>query len=232
MNLQLKKMTEEWMKLERRTLQQRKEAEDFYDKSLMQLIEKEYIKHNKGKLFEKTDYLIISVGSSYEPLVLNIKLFQPKRILFLYTAMTEATLEKIVTYCHLPVSAYAKEIVDESNPLTIYRQIKVSYLQWEKPEKIYIVFTGGTKSMSAAAALAGALIDVQLVYVGTSNYLPEMRKPEPGSEQLLYIDNPISDFGDLEIEKTMVLFKEHNYAGAKEKLSRLMQTIPEPNIRQ
>ena len=33
MNKELKKITEEWMKLERKTLEQRKHAEDFYDQN-------------------------------------------------------------------------------------------------------------------------------------------------------------------------------------------------------
>ena len=85
MNAALKKKTEEWMQLERKTLEQRREADIFYQQNLMSLIEKDYQKRNKGKLFEKVDYLIMSVGMSYEPLVLNINLLNPRKILFLYT---------------------------------------------------------------------------------------------------------------------------------------------------
>lgn len=92
----------------------------------------------------------------------------------------------------------------------------------EQPEKIYIDFTGGTKAMSAAAAMAGALINVQLVYVGTNDYLKDFRKPNPGSETLFFITNPLAIFGDLEIEKAFTLFRQYNYAEAKEKLLYLM----------
>ena len=53
MNAALKKKTEEWMQLERKTLEQRREADIFYQQNLMSLIEKDYQKRNKGKLFEK-----------------------------------------------------------------------------------------------------------------------------------------------------------------------------------
>ena len=46
---------------------------------------------------------------------------------------------------------------------------------------MYIDFTGGTKAMSAAAALAGAMIDVQMVYCSTDDFLVDFRKPNPGS---------------------------------------------------
>ena len=232
MNANLKKMTQEWMQLERKTLKQRQEADSFYEKNLMKLIEQDYQKRNKGKLIGKAEYLIMSVGTSFEPLVLNISLMKPKRILFLYTDISEKTLAKIVDYCRLAADQYEKSRVDESDPLTIYREIKESYLVWGKPARIYIDFTGGTKSMAAAAAMAGALIDVQLVYVGSDDYLTDFRKPNPGSEQLLYIDNPISVFGDLEIGKAMTLFEQCNYAGAREKLSYLKENVPEPDMRQ
>ena len=85
MNENLLQKTQEWMQLERKTLEQRQQAEEFYENNLMKLIEEDFIVRNKEKVMEKVDYLVLSVGTSYEPIVLNIQLFQPKRILFLYT---------------------------------------------------------------------------------------------------------------------------------------------------
>lgn len=232
MNENLIKKTEEWMQLERKTLEQRKVADEFYYDNLMSLIEADYIKRNRWQLFEEIKYLIISVGTSYEPIVLNIKLFQPEKILFLYTEKAEKTLNQIVSYTNLSPAAYEKRKVSEIEPLDIYREIKRSYLEWNQPEKMYIDFTGGTKAMSAAAAMAGALINVQLVYVGTNDYLADFRKPKPGSETLFYITNPLAVFGDLEIEKAFTLFKQFNYAGAQEKLEFLKENIPDAEIRQ
>ncbi len=232
MKKDLKKITQEWMQLERKTQEQRKLADEFYENKLMKLIEEEYIENNKEKVFEKAEYFVISVGTSYEPVVLNIKLFTPKKILFLYTEKMEKVLNKIVQYCALKPDVYEKSRVSETDPLDIYREIKRYYLEWKKPEKMYIDFTGGTKAMSAAAAMAGALIDIQLIYVGTNDYLADFRKPNPGSETLFYINNPLAVFGDLEIEKAFALFEKYNYAGAKEKLAVLKENIPDPNIRQ
>ena len=147
MGKKLEDKTKHWMGLERATFEQRAIAEEYYDNELMRLIVKEFILHNKDKIYEKADYMILSVGTSYEPLVLNISLFQPKKILFLYTEKTEVTIDKIV-----------------------------------------IDFTGGTKAMSAAAAMVGAVIDLQLIYIGSENYLPDFRKPLPGSETLYFIN--------------------------------------------
>ncbi|MDO5423018.1 MAG: TIGR02710 family CRISPR-associated CARF protein [Eubacteriales bacterium] len=232
MNKKLQKMTQEWMQLERKTLEQRHQADEFYETNLMGLIEEDYVKRNKKKVYEPVEYLVMSVGTSYEPIILNIKLFKPRRILFLYTEKSIHTLNKIVKYCEMTPDSYEKSKISETEPLGIYKEIKRSYLEWNKPEKMYIDFTGGTKAMSVAAAMAGAMINVQLVYVGTNDYLTDFRKPNPGTEILSYISNPLAVFGDLEIEKALILFSEHNYAGAQEKLKTLKEEIPDPNIRQ
>ncbi len=225
-------MTEKWMQLERKTIKQREAAEQFYEKKLMKLIEEDFIRRNAEKVFERIEYMILSVGTSYEPLVLNLQLLKPEKILFLCTKETENYLEKIVRYCGLLAGDYQKRIVSETDPGDIYMEIRHAFLDWGRPKKMYIDFTGGTKAMSAAAAMAGAMINVQLTYVGTSEYLPHFRKPRPGSETLLYITNPLEVFGDLEIEKAFTLFAQYNYSGAREKLVELKENIPDPNIRQ
>lgn len=232
MNQELINMTEKWKGLERKTEKQREKAETFYETKLMKLIEEEFILNNRDNVPEKAEYLILSVGTSYEPLVLDIQLLQPERVLFLYTEKTEYILDKVVRYCALDAARYSKSEVSGTDPLDIYREIKAVYLKWDRPEKMYIDFTGGTKSMSAAAAMAGSVINVQLIYIGTEQYLADFRKPEPGTERLYYISNPVEVFGDLEIEKAFALFGEHNYAGAREKLKELKESVPTPDIRQ
>ncbi len=101
MNKELKSMTEKWMQLERKTIEQRKKADDFYDDNLMQLIEKDFIDRNKDQVFEEVDYLIVTVGTSYEPIVLDISLLKPQKILFLYTEKSEPTLNKVTDYMKL-----------------------------------------------------------------------------------------------------------------------------------
>ncbi len=118
------------------------------------------------------------------------------------------------------------------DPMDTYREIKSFYLRSGKPGKMYIDFTGGTKAMSAAATLAGAMIDVQMVYCSTDDYLVDFRKPNPGSERLIYIENPLAVFGELEIEKAFELFDKKNFAGAKEKFSVLKENLPDPALRQ
>ena len=232
MNNELQIKTEEWMKLERKTLAQRKKAEEYYDDNLMKLIEDDYCERNLSKVKEPVKHFIVSVGTSYEPIVLNLALFHPQKIMFLYTEKSESILNKVVEYSELKASDYEKSRVSEVDPMDIYREVKNAYLKWGRPKRMYIDFTGGTKAMSAAAALAGAVIDVQMIYVASNDYLTDFRKPNPGSEHLVYVENPMAVFGDLEIEKAEELFGEYNFSAAKEKYGLLKETIPNPVTRQ
>ena len=71
MKKDLKEFTQEWMQLERKTLEQRRQADEFYESNLMALIEEDFIERNQEKVCEKAEYIVISVGTSYEPIVLN-----------------------------------------------------------------------------------------------------------------------------------------------------------------
>ncbi len=113
MNKNLQEKTEQWKALERKTLEQRKIAEDFYEQQMMDLIVEDYIDRNSDKVFEEVKYLVISVGTSYEPVVLNIKLLNPEQILFLYTEQSASNLAKIVETCSLSPIEYNKRQVDE-----------------------------------------------------------------------------------------------------------------------
>lgn len=228
----LTERTNEWMNLERATLKQRMMADEFYEKKLMRPIVSEFLVNNKEAVYEEVEGMILTVGTSYEPLVLSIQLFKPKKIFFLYTPNTEHFIDKVVKFCRLKNSTYNKRMVREGEPLDVYKEIKAAYLSWNSPEKIYIDLTGGTKAMSSAAAMAGVLIDVQLVYVGTNDYLIDFRKPKPGSERIQYITNPYEVFGDLEIEKAITLLNRYNYVGARERLELLKEKVPDPETRQ
>lgn len=138
------------MQLERKTTKQREAADLFYEKKLMNLIEDNFIARNRERVEEEVEYLIMSVGTSYEPLVLSIKLLNPQKILFLCTAITEKYLDKIVKHCNLPVTAFQKCMVSETEPMDIYREIKKAYIEWGKPEKLHIDITVDKSNVSGS----------------------------------------------------------------------------------
>lgn len=227
-NLLLNEKTKEWMGLERSTEEQRYKAEEYYEKELMPLIIDKFI-NNKDNNINEPEYMILSVGTSYEPLVLSLKLMKPKKVLFLYTEDTEAKIDKILQFILLKSSQYKKEKVEKSNTLLIYQKIKQAYYDWGKPQNIYIDFTGGTKAMSAATAMAGAMLGAQLIYIGNKEYLGAFRKPYPGTEFLEQIPNPYSVFGDIDEDRATGLLHQHDYVGARKIFEELVDKVPDPN---
>ena len=69
MKKQLQQRIREWMQLERKTLEQRRQADDFYEQNLLRLIEEDFLERNRNKLYEQAEYFVMSVGTSYEPIV-------------------------------------------------------------------------------------------------------------------------------------------------------------------
>ncbi|WP_058485143.1 TIGR02710 family CRISPR-associated CARF protein [Defluviitalea phaphyphila] len=225
---EIQQKTSIWMSMERATKEQRDRAEKYYEKELMPLIIESFI--NRGKnIINKPEYMILSVGTSYEPLVLSLKLLNPNKVLFLYTEKTEEKIDKILEFVNLKASQFNKEKVEETNSLIIYQKIKKVYLEWGKPEKIYVDFTGGTKAMSAATAMAGAMLGAQLIYIGNKEYLKDFRKPYPGTEFLEKVQNPYNVFGDIEEERANDLLNQHDYVGARKIFESLVDKVPDPN---
>ena len=231
MNKILDEKTEIWMQMERKTPEQIETADNFYNQEIMPLVEEDYISRNRNKVDAAIKYLIVSVGNSCEPIILNIRLFQPEKIMFLCTKDSEHTLNQVVSYAQLLPDCYEKCMVIPVESDRCYQAIKRCYTEWGRPQKICIDFTGGTKAMSTAAAMAGSFANIQVVYVG-STWNPKLRKPIPGSETLYYISNPLSVFGDLETEKAFALFDQYAYAGASEKIKEIHKNMPDPVIRQ
>ena len=80
MNKALEAKTQEWMQLERMTLEQRKKAAEFYDRELLHLVADDYINRNQKRVKRKIQHFVVSVGIAHEPIVLNLKLLKPEKI--------------------------------------------------------------------------------------------------------------------------------------------------------
>ncbi len=57
-------------------------------------------------------------------------------------------------------------------------------------ERIGLDPTGGTKVMSVGSGLATSILDVDILYVNNDKYNEVLRRPEPGSEQLINFESP------------------------------------------
>ncbi|WP_353259939.1 TIGR02710 family CRISPR-associated CARF protein, partial [Prochlorothrix hollandica] len=116
----------------------------------------------------------------------------------------------------------------ETRLQNIYQKIREVYEKWERPTRIAVDPTGGTKAMVAGCTLAGNLIGADLVYV-SSDYNTILRKPNPGSESLILLDNPYDVFGDLEFTKAQALFRQLDYSSSKIILENLEHKTSTPD---
>jgi len=213
-----------WKNMSRENNSDWEKANDYYDNEIMELIIEEFLAKDENKFEEDYDYLIVTVGQSYQPIVLSILALQPKNVLFLVTRTTKKELDKIFNFIDLKFSQCYTKMVDKASPIDVYQKIKELYDDLVEPIKLAVDFTGGTKSMSTGAAMAGSLIGADVFYI-TSKYLRQFRAAEPGTERLAKIENPYEVFGDLDEKKAFGLWNEHNYQAAAKKFNELLNKV-------
>jgi hypothetical protein len=135
--------------------------------------------------------------------------FSPQRLLLLGTPESlshqvkgEPVVDLICRLGNIPSERVEVREIAEPEELGIYREVHrfVAY-HGIGPRDLAIDPTGGKKSMSASAALAGYLTGAWLVYVDYRDYCPQRRIPLPGSEYPRLLHNPLEVFGDTEWQK-------------------------------
>lgn len=203
------------------------EAGEYYDQHILPRVKKEFIANNSPR--QKYDGLILTVGGSPEPVILSICAIKSKKIGLICTEGRKKSIDRIVKETHLQASDLVSSgcEVDGSNTIEIYKAIMDFYAKWNEPKKIALGITGGTKVMSSAAAMAGAILgaDIYYVHTETKNIL---NKPVPRSEYLRLLYNPYTVFGDFEAGKANQLFRRHDYAGAQGVFKELTEQISAP----
>lgn len=223
----IEKFSKEWKAVERDTEEKRKTAEEFYRDKLMPLVKEYFLKNNKENV--KCECLILTLGTSYEPLVLSISALRPKKVLIMYTEQTQHFLDDVIEFTNLKPSQYQTALIGSENPLTLYKKVKDIYIEWNRPKNICVDFTGGTKCMAASCAMAGSAIGAKLIYIGNDKYLGDLKKPDPGTEKLFVVDDPFEVFGDLERDEAISLFNKMNFNSAYRIFSKLENKVPGSN---
>jgi CRISPR-associated protein (TIGR02710 family) len=224
----LREVSEMWKSMPRGTDGEEAAASRYYSECVFPLVHQVFKKREGAKITTPFYGLILSVGTSPQPLMLSISTIMPEKVLFLHTNESEYLLDTIVKETGLAPRQWEKRCIDPAVPTHIYREIKDAWVRWGKPKELAIDLTGGTKSMAGGSAMAGALIGAQLVYVASSNYLQEHRRPDPGSEYLEFLPNPYIVFGDLEEAEAINRFRRFDFAGATAILEKLSEKAVSP----
>ena len=179
-----------WQSLPRNNQEELAVADGFFDQELMPLSLELFLEKQASKV--KQDYygMMLTLGTSWQPLALSIALLKPKKILVMFTQDTYPLLEILLSFLHLDRNNVQCAFVDRSSSEDIYLEMKAAYLDWSDKGKLCADITGGTKAMASSAAMMAAVLGMDIYYV-ESRYLPLYRRPLPGSEELKVLGNPL-----------------------------------------
>jgi hypothetical protein len=180
--------------------------------------------HGAPADFEKPRYLVSVLGMSWQPVALMGAWFRPKKWLVVTTS--EARGKKPAGENPLSIirriSGVAEEritVVDaaDDGEVEIYRHVR-KFLNANriKPKHLAVDITGGKKTMSVAAGLAGFLSGARIVYVDYGRHYSTMdRTPDAGYEYPRLLSDPLEQLGDIEYDRFTEAFNAGDYLRAQ-----------------
>jgi hypothetical protein len=180
--------------------------------------------------------LLISLcGFSPQTTVIAYELLQPERLVVVSSATAPESIDVIADHVvgkrGMRYSHFRHSPCNPTDPLDIYKIVKAELdkLQAEDGQRptAIIDITGGRKVMSAAAALAAWQLELGLCYVD-SDFDPVARRPIPGSDRLLILDNPTALFGEQEMAAAWQTFASGAFEAARRRYNELSDILAEP----
>lgn len=205
-------LKEKWFALLRE--KRNDEAEEFYFNSIMPAIIP--LIKEKASPLPRYDGMISLLGFTPETVVLTYAVLRPKTLVVLHTPETEKNLDtvlrrsgiKAIDFFHESFQHDATQIDD------IYIALKRAINRFNYGSKIVLELTGGKKTMGAQLAIAAGVLEqgkklkIDVCYIDYDKYLPEFRKPEPETNRLLLIENPLAApyklFGSIDTDKLSI----------------------------
>lgn len=192
--------------------------------------------HGAPAGFERPRALVSVLGFSWQPVALMAAWARPDRMLVIGTK--ESLALKIEGVGVLTVVSRVSgvdrdriQVVEAGDPgeADIYRAVR-DFLRGAgvPPRQVFIDPTGGKKSMSSSAALAGFLAGAPLVYVDYAEYHGPNRIPVAGTEYPRLLANPLEVLGDLELRDIFAAFNRSDFIEARHLAEKLAVRLYEP----
>jgi hypothetical protein len=179
--------------------------------------------------------LVSLLGFSWQPVALMAAWCQPERMLLLGTEESlnlkvagEGVLSVIARVAGIDREIIETKRVGDPGESDIYRAVRDFLSFGISARDVFIDPTGGKKSMSASAAVAGFLVGAPLVYVDYREYHGPNRIPVAGTEYPRLLTNPLEVFGDLELREVFAAFNRSDFDEAEHLARRLSTRLYEP----
>lgn len=169
---------------------------------------------------EPIRFLLISVGTTHEPIRLAIERHRPTHVCFLISSESRATVEQKV----LPALSFRPTYAFIETPdfqdlgktyAELLRRLPEKLKEYGVPDEALMVdYTGGTKTMSAAAVLASIERCRHYLYTGGSLRSDEGGRVITGEETLHEFRNPWNEIAWVERRDIAALFNRGLYENA------------------
>ena len=181
---------QEWLKLSNQGLFI--EAKIFYFNNLFDNIINRFV--DVTSYTNQCDVLFSILGFSPEPIVLTQRALAPSVHVIFTTHKSMESDNEIISYLEKYLTSNYRIVnLDDDNFGTIYDNLKAQMNIF--PSSKYVIdITGGKKSMVASAAIFARDYNCNVVYVDYEEYIPELRRPMPGTEKLNVVYSAIDDF--------------------------------------
>jgi CRISPR-associated protein (TIGR02710 family) len=208
------------------------EAQEFYDREVFPRVLDEVVPRERAKMGLSGDeagyeVMVLPLGTSPEPLIISLAVWRPRRVLLLPTAQSRPLVERVRREAGLSEEQVDVREVLPNDPLPLYTEIRNAYQRWGRPDRGAVDITGGTKVMAAGSGMAASALKFDVVYVwGKERYLEQYRHPEPGTEKVMRIENPLSVLGDLDFQAACAMAERHDYGGARCIMDELARKVP------
>jgi CRISPR-associated protein (TIGR02710 family) len=192
--------------------------------------------HGAQETLEKPRALVSVLGFSWQPVALMAAWARPERMLVIGTKDSldmRVTGEGVLSLISR-ISGVGRDVikdveVGDPGEADIYRAVR-DFLGRSgiPPRQVFVDPTGGKKSMSASAALAGFLAGAPLVYVDYGEYHGPNRVPVAGTEYPRLLTNPLEVLGDLEMRDIFGAFNRSDFQEAERLAEHLVERLYEP----
>ena len=177
----------EWERLQRIDA---RAASGFYFQNILPQV----VRHHReaAPTGSRYDLLISLMGLSPETTVLVTAFLRPQRLVIFSSRNTGQYCEQALAFLAehelQPRSAVAVRLVDAANHNELCKVLR-GELAAEKGRRI-VDLTGGKKIMSAVAGYTAWGLGLPVCYLESRAYNEQMRRPEPGSEEIIIYKPP------------------------------------------
>ncbi|MBA3947475.1 MAG: TIGR02710 family CRISPR-associated protein [Herpetosiphonaceae bacterium] len=204
---------------------QREEKEQFYEEHLFPEIRRRFMASNAPP--QPFDVLIIPVSNPHT-VILNLELYHPQVAVFLYTGRSHSYAARFKDTTRELGIEYeeAEQVVNEADPVSVYRAVKEVYRR-HPGKHIGIDVTGGTKVMSVGAAMAGSVVGADSIYI-ESRFPSHIQARLPGHEHSYVLVDPYTILGDIKRQRAFAAFAAHEYTAAKALFEELAARVEPP----